>query len=75
VTDHRPGALHRALEPFARLGVDLHQLTSRPIPHTPWRYRFDAVLAGHPSEERVRQALAEARAETRRLLVSGVYPE
>jgi prephenate dehydratase len=75
VTDHRPGALHRALEPFARLDVDLHQLTSRPIPHTPWRYRFDAVLAGHPLEPHVRQALAEATAQTRRLLVSGVYPE
>jgi prephenate dehydratase len=75
VTDHRPGALHRALEPFARLDVDLHQLTSRPIPHTPWRYRFDAVLAGHPLDADVRRALAEATAETRRLLVSGVYPE
>jgi prephenate dehydratase len=73
VTDHRPGALHDALEPFARLEVDLHQLVSRPIPHTPWRYRFDAVLAGHPLESHVRRALAEASARTRRLLVSGVY--
>ena len=75
VTDHRPGSLHSALEPFARLEVDLHQLVSRPIPHTPWRYRFDAVLAGHPLDDRVRQALAEAGARTRRLLVSGIYPE
>jgi prephenate dehydratase len=75
VTDHRPGALHDALEPFARLEVDLHHLSSRPIPQTPWRYRFDAVLAGHPLEPRIRQALAEASSRTRRLLVSGVYPE
>ena len=75
VTDHRPGALHDALEPFARLAVDLHHLSSRPIPQTPWRYRFDAVLAGHPLDPRIRQALAEARSRTRRLLVSGVYPE
>jgi len=75
VTDHTPGSLHRALEPFARLGVDLHQLVSRPIPHTPWRYRFDAVLAGHPLDESVRQALAEAATRARRLFVSGVYPE
>ena len=47
-TDHRPGALHRAIEPFARHALDLVQLTSRPIPQTPWRYRFDAVLGGHP---------------------------
>jgi prephenate dehydratase len=75
VTDHRPGALHRALAAFAKHDVDLHQLTSRPIPHTPWRYRFDAVLAGHPLDPPVREALAEAIAQTRRLLVSGVYPE
>jgi prephenate dehydratase len=75
VTDHRPGALSHALEPFARLEVDLHQLVSRPIPHTPWRYRFDAVLAGHPLEPHVRQAIAEVTAQTRRLLVSGVYAE
>jgi chorismate mutase/prephenate dehydratase len=75
VTDHRPGALHAALEPFARLAVDLHHLSSRPIPQTPWRYRFDAVLAGHPREPHVRQALAEASTLTRRLLVSGIYPE
>ena len=43
VTDHRPGALHAAIEPFARHGIDLAQLVSRPIPQTPWRYRFDAV--------------------------------
>ena len=32
VTDHRPGALHRAIQPLARNGVDLVQLVSRPIP-------------------------------------------
>ena len=48
MTDHQPGALHRAIEPFARHGIDLVQLVSRPIPDTPWRYCFHAVLAGHP---------------------------
>jgi prephenate dehydratase len=38
VTDHQPGALHRAIEPFARHRIDLVQLVSRPIPHAPWRY-------------------------------------
>jgi prephenate dehydratase len=74
VTDHRPGALFRALEPFARLEIDLHQLVSRPIPHTPWRYRFDAVLAGHPLDPPVREALKEATAQTRQLRVFGSYP-
>ena len=74
VTDHSPGALYRAIEPFGRHRIDLHQLVSRPIPKTPWRYRFDAVLAGHPLDPIVREALAEMRVRTRRLQVFGSYP-
>lgn len=74
VTDHQPGALHRAIEPFARHGIDLLQLVSRPIPQTPWRYRFDAVLAGHPLDPVIRGALAELRARTRHLRLFGSYP-
>jgi prephenate dehydratase len=74
VTDHQPGALHRAIEPFARHGIDLLQLVSRPIPHTPWRYRFDAVLAGHPLDPIVRETLREIRAKTRQLRLFGSYP-
>ena len=73
-TDHRPGALHRAIEPFARHALDLVQLTSRPIPQTPWRYRFDAVLAGHPLDPVVRETLAEVRAQAQRFTVFGSYP-
>jgi prephenate dehydratase len=74
VTDHRPGALHRALEPFARHDVDLVQLVSRPIPRSTWRYRFDAVLGGHPLDEEIAAALAELRGLTRELRVFGSYP-
>jgi prephenate dehydratase len=74
VTDHRPGALHRAIEPFARAGIDLVQLVSRPLPHTPWRYSFHAVLAGHPLDPPINAALAEVRGQTRRLKVFGSYP-
>jgi len=74
VTDHQPGALHQAIEPFARHRIDLVQLVSRPIPHSPWRYRFDAVLDGHPLDPVVREALVDVRARTRRLRVFGSYP-
>ena len=37
ITDHRPGALHRALEPLARHSIDLNLLVSRPIPSRPFR--------------------------------------
>jgi prephenate dehydratase len=74
ITDHKPGALHRAIEPFGRHSLDLVQLVSRPIPKTPWRYRFDAVLAGHPHDSVVTETLAEVDGLTRELRVFGSYP-
>jgi len=74
VTDHRPGALHRAIEPFGRHAIDLVQLVSRPIPQQPWRYRFDAVLAGHPLDHVIGETLAEMQAQTVELRVFGSYP-
>jgi len=74
ITDHKPGALHRAIEPFGRHELDMVQLVSRPIPPTPWRYRFDAVLAGHPLDRVVAETLAEVGGLTRELRVFGSYP-
>lgn len=74
VTDHRPGSLFRALEPFARHSIDLAQLVSRPIPRTPWVYRFDAVLAGYPLDPLVNETLHEVIGLTRELRVFGSYP-
>ena len=73
VTDHQPGALFRALGPFARNGVNLVQLVSRPLPNSPWRYRFDAVLDGHVFDEHVGPALLELRPMTRELRLFGSY--
>jgi chorismate mutase/prephenate dehydratase len=72
-TGHRPGALHAAIEPFARAGLDLVRLVSRPLPATPWKYRFDAVVVGHPLDPSVRIAMRELEAVTRTLRVVGVY--
>lgn len=73
VTGHRPGALHAAIAPFATGGIDLQRLVSRPLPDTPFQYRFDAVVAGHPGDSAVRAALRAVRARTRELRVLGVY--
>jgi prephenate dehydratase len=74
VTDHRPGALYHALGAFARNGVNMVQLVSRPLPNSPWRYRFDAVLDGNVFDDAVRPALQELRQETRELRLFGSYP-
>jgi len=71
---HRPGSLHEALGWFARRGVDLTRLESRPIPGTPWEYRFYADLRGVPLAEQMAcvEALRAAGSEVR---VLGSYAE
>jgi prephenate dehydratase len=44
VSEHRPGGLARVVEVFARNGMNLTRLDSRPIPHQPFHYRFYADL-------------------------------
>lgn len=73
VTDHRPGALVGALQPFAHHGLNLVQLTSRPIPHSAFRYRFDVVLDGHPLDHGMQTAFVEMREWTREIRVFGSY--
>jgi prephenate dehydratase len=73
VTDHQPGALYRALGALARGNVNLVQLVSRPLPRSPWRYRFDVVLDGHVFDPVVRPALAELRTVTREIRLFGSY--
>ena len=73
VADHRPGALHAAIAPFALAGLDLLRLVSRPLVATPWSYRFDSVVAGHPLDPTVRRAFDELRRATRSYRIVGVY--
>ncbi|MGN6796929.1 MAG: prephenate dehydratase [Gaiellaceae bacterium] len=73
VTDHQPGALYRALGALARGDVNLVQLVSRPLPKSPWRYRFDVVLDGHVFDPTIRPALRELRSLTRELRLFGSY--
>lgn len=69
---HRPGALLASLEPFAKHGVNLLKIESRPIHGRPWEYQFFIdVEAGDIA--RLDQALAEVRAATSELRVLGRY--
>jgi prephenate dehydratase len=69
---HRPGALLASLEPFAKHGVNLLKIESRPIHGHPWEYQFFIdVEAGDVS--RLDQALAEVRTATSELRVLGRY--
>jgi chorismate mutase / prephenate dehydratase len=56
----RAGALHRLLDPFARAGVNLTAIQSRPMPGKPFEYLFFLDLEGHRDDPAVVRALAEA---------------
>jgi prephenate dehydratase len=69
---HRPGALLASLEPFARHGINLRKIESRPIHGQPWAYQFVLEIeADQP--ERLDDALAEVRKVTSDLRVMGLY--
>jgi chorismate mutase/prephenate dehydratase len=71
---HSPGALAELLGVFRRRGVNLSKIESRPIPATPFQYRFYLDLEGHASTDTLRAALEEAREHTSELRVLGTYP-
>ncbi len=58
---NRPGALHDALRPFVRRGIDLLKIEDRPIKGRPWQYNFFLDLHSPASESELRGALEEIR--------------
>jgi len=65
---HQPGALHNALRPFVRRGINLMKIESRPIKGQPSEFNFYFDLQTPASESELRGALDEIReqaAETR----------
>ncbi|HVP30765.1 MAG TPA: prephenate dehydratase [Myxococcota bacterium] len=68
------GALHRLLAPFARHGVNLASIQSRPLPGKPWEYVFFVDVEGHRDEPRVAQCLAEAASCAHSHRILGSFP-
>ncbi|HLL23686.1 MAG TPA: ACT domain-containing protein, partial [Kofleriaceae bacterium] len=70
----RPGALGEVLMRFAARNLSLTKLESRPIPETPFTYRFYIDLMGHAASAAFAGALDDIRAHTTELRVLGTYP-
>src|SRR5690606_25967537 len=74
VSKTESGALHRLLEPFARHGVNLTAIQSRPMPGRPFEYLFFVDLEGHRDDPAVAKALEEAAALAHSHRVLGSFP-
>jgi prephenate dehydratase len=70
---HEPGALHHALEPFARRNINMMKIESRPVHGRPWQYRFYLDLQAAASDPEFAAALAELAQQAVELKVLGSY--
>jgi len=68
------GALHDLLGPFARHGVNLTAVQSRPMKGKPWEYIFIVDMEGHRDDPAVARALEEAGAVAASHKVLGSFP-
>lgn len=67
-------ALFDVLSPFARHGISMNRIESRPSHQAKWEYGFFIDLAGHVEDESMKQALAELEAHSAQIKVLGSYP-
>jgi len=68
------GILHKLLGPFARGGINLKRIVSRPVPGRPETYVFFIEIDGAAGESAIDLALARAGRFCEKLTVLGSYP-
>lgn len=69
-----PGALHRALEPFATRKINLSRLESRPAVGSDWKHVFFVEIDGHVTDRSLLTAVEELRRIARHVKILGSYP-
>ncbi|HYB92326.1 MAG TPA: prephenate dehydratase [Candidatus Binataceae bacterium] len=72
---HRAGTLYEALGLFARNGINISKIESRPLRSRPWEYLFFVDLGGHRDDPKLKRALQALGRKALFLKVLGSYPE
>ena len=72
---HKPGSLYQALGEFAKRGISLTKIESRPTKQTPWEYNFYLDFEGHRSEPRCMEALEALKEYSAFIKILGSYPK
>ncbi|MEQ1528987.1 MAG: prephenate dehydratase [Methylococcales bacterium] len=74
-TGNQAGALHRTLEPFARFGIDMVNIESRPSRQGLWDYIFFIDINGHSENEHIAKALTIVKDSVKMFKLLGSYPK
>ncbi len=69
-----PGALYNVLSPFAKYGVSMNRIESRPAHTGRWQYAFFIDVNGHVDDDKVGRALSELGKYAAMVKVLGSYP-
>jgi chorismate mutase / prephenate dehydratase len=70
----QPGALYNVLSPFARHGVSMNRIESRPAHSGRWQYVFFIDVSGHVDDDNVAKAMSELGDFASDVKVLGSYP-
>ena len=73
--DASRSALYRLLGPFAKHGINLTRIESRPSQRRKWDYVFFLDAEGHMADDKLSQALAELKDQASLFRVLGSYPQ
>lgn len=68
------GILYHMLEPFAKRGINLSKIESRPLKKKAWEYIFFLDLFGHISDPVIAEAVQELKGCCQFVKVLGSYP-
>jgi chorismate mutase/prephenate dehydratase len=74
-TQNRAGGLHAMLSPFARHGISMTRIESRPSRRGQWDYVFFVDVEGHREDENLHQALQELVQVASQFKILGSYPK
>lgn len=69
------GVLYAMLAPFAKNGINMTRIESRPIKKKAWDYYFFLDFEGHREDPKVRKALAKLEGMCKFIKILGSYPE
>ncbi|MBO3754132.1 MAG: prephenate dehydratase [Candidatus Brockarchaeota archaeon] len=73
ILEHKPGSLYRALGVFAKHGLNLTRIESRPVRGKPWEYMFLVEFEGASWDHGVHRALENLKRRAVEIRLLGSY--